>query len=91
MEAIVLLVEAGHQLEQGGKRRFRLGTDDPVLGHIDEHLVERQAQQLFAVLGNGLYPDVGKGSQNLPSLRKEKGPASTGPYPKGVRVLSRGG
>jgi hypothetical protein len=43
VKTIVLHLEVGYLLEQSHKRRFRPDTDDPILGHVDEHLFEQQA------------------------------------------------
>ena len=43
VKTIVLHLEVGYLLEQSHKRRFRPDTDNPILGHVDEHLFEQQA------------------------------------------------
>ncbi|MFC2023406.1 hypothetical protein ACFLT5_01560 [Chloroflexota bacterium] len=73
MKTTVPFLEIGHLLDQSYKRRLRLDTDDPILGHVDEHLLEQQAQQLFALLGNRLYSDSDEGDHESPGdLRGEK-------------------
>jgi hypothetical protein len=42
VKTIVLHLEVGYLLEQSYKRCFRLDADDPILGHVDEHLFEQQ-------------------------------------------------
>ena len=68
MKTAVPFLETGHLLEQCYKGCFRLDTDDPGLGHIHEHKVKQEAQWLFALFGNRLYPDVGEGLQALPGV-----------------------
>lgn len=43
VKTAIPFLETRHLLEQSYKRRLRPDTDDPILGHVDEHLFEQQA------------------------------------------------
>lgn len=51
VKTIVLFLEAGHTLERGDRRHFRIDTDDPILGQGDQHFFAQRAWRFFALLG----------------------------------------
>jgi hypothetical protein len=52
VKTTVPFLKARHLLKQSHKRRLWPDTDDPILNHIDEHLLEQQALHLLSLPWN---------------------------------------